>query len=375
LAARAAQITHDLELISSIDPSVEDEDELLRSRAIARNSAELHNHLSSALEVLDGQRSGSGAIDALGAAWSHVSTAANIDEGHQDAASTLLAAQDQVSELAAELRSSIESLADAPGRIEQVEERLGAYDDLHRRFGGTTVAVLAYWNQLIQDAELVSDIDGALAKAQAQVDEAERAYQVAALELTQARLALADKLESAVVAELADLGMSHSVFVVGLDPVAPGPRGVESVEFRIAPAAGIEPRPISAVASGGELSRIALALHVSLGAQDTPTIIFDEIDAGIGGITAHAVGSRLARIAKTGTQVICVTHLAQVAAQSSGFVLIERTEDGTTVRSLNTEDEFVAELCRMVGAPTTEPSAWSHAQNLRAGLYTEATDA
>lgn len=375
LSVRSAQIASDLELISSVEPSVADEEELLRSRAIARNAAELHSHLSDALGVLDGQGTGGGAVDALGSAWAHVNAAASIDEHHCDAAEVLLATQDSISEITGTLRSSIESLADAPGQIEQVEERLGAYDELHRRFGGTTASVLAAWQKLASDAELVTDLDGSLTRAQQALLDATERHSQASSALTKSRMLLADRLEAQVALELAELGMAHSIFTVALEPSAPGPQGAETVEFRIAPSAGMEPRSIAQVASGGELSRIALALHVSLAVHDTPTIIFDEIDAGIGGLTAHAVGTRLARIAQSGAQVLCVTHLAQVAAQSSGFVVIERTDSGTEVNVLRSEDQLVGELCRMVGAPVTDPSARSHAHNLRAGRFTASTDA
>jgi DNA repair protein RecN (Recombination protein N) len=158
--------------------------------------------------------------------------------------------------------------------------------------------------------------------------------------------------------------MADSVFEVGVDPAPLGAFGADKVELRIAPSAKLAPRPVAQVASGGELSRIALALHVATGEGEAPTMVFDEIDAGVGGHTAHAIAGLLKRLAEH-AQVICITHLPQVAARADEHVVITKHAGSATLETLASEDEVLDELQRMLGADADHDAARELARQLR----------
>jgi DNA repair protein RecN (Recombination protein N) len=236
--------------------------------------------------------------------------------------------------------------------------------------------VLAAWDDARAQVELLDDSTGALQRASAAHDAALADATAVAARLTESRRALSGTLAAAVSELLAELGMNGSVFRVAVEDAPITSTGADRVTLLLAPAMGIEPRPVAQVASGGELSRIALALLVATlggdcdtGEEDrgVGTILFDEIDAGIGGHTAHAVASMLRRLADH-RQVLCITHLAQVAARADASVVISKSvgdEVRTTLTALQTEDEIQAELVRMLGADADDDAANEHARQLR----------
>jgi DNA repair protein RecN (Recombination protein N) len=185
--------------------------------------------------------------------------------------------------------------------------------------------------------------------------------------LSQARKEAAGELAASVTADLEDLAMPGAELTIDLRPVAdgPGPSGAESVEFMLAPNPGIPAQPLRDTASGGELSRVMLALAAS-GAGDRRTLVFDEIDAGIGGNTAAAVGDRLRDVAD-GRQVIAITHLPQVASRAATHFSVEKEAgDGTVVATVTALDEeaVVGEIRRMMGAEEGDETATRHAREL-----------
>jgi DNA repair protein RecN (Recombination protein N) len=195
---------------------------------------------------------------------------------------------------------------------------------------------------------------------------AEHGGQVAALRA--ARKAAATRLQSAVREQLGELAMADASFAVRLGEREPGPAGADSVEFLIAPNPGVPEAPLRDIASGGELSRIMLAIMAVAGASPSgATLVFDEVDAGIGGQTARAVGARLRELAR-GRQVLCITHLPQIASLGDRHFSIEKDTGAeptrTTVVQLQ-EAEVVAELVRMLGADSDDGAARRHARELR----------
>jgi DNA repair protein RecN (Recombination protein N) len=220
---------------------------------------------------------------------------------------------------------------------------------------------------LREQARLIDDSGGACAAADAAVAAALDAATAVAAELTASRARIADGVAAAVGERIAGLGMADSRFAIDVAPAPLGEHGADRVRLLLAPSDRHEPAPVADVASGGELSRIALALHVATGAVDAPTVLFDEIDAGIGGLTAHAIADTLAELART-TQVLCITHLAQVAAVATSHVRIDKQAGRTTLRALE-GDEVVDELCRMLGGTTGDEVVRTHARNLREGRF------
>ena len=277
----------------------------------------------------------------------------------------------EATELVGDLRRYGDCLDGDPGALDAVEERLTLLDRLIRKHGGTIDAVLAHAEVCrariaAQDdaAGRAAALDHALAAAladQAQVADA----------LHRSRAAAAPKLAAAVVEGLADLAMEGASFDVRLEPQEPGPTGADGVEFLLAPNSGVPAAPVRDAASGGELSRVMLALLAIAGeggrAGSVSTLVFDEIDAGIGGQTARAVGARLQRLAGE-RQVLCITHLPQVASLAERHFSIEKNPGADPVRTTVTqlgEQQVVGELVRMLGGDADDVGARRLARELR----------
>ena len=370
LEQRRADIVDALERIEAVDPSPDDERQLIVSRDRARHAADLQSAMARALAAVSGgDGSAVSAIDSTGSAYAALTAVDGLDEQLDGIAAQCLDLQQQLGDMAATLRSQLDEFDVGSLSIDDIEDRLSAYDELKRHYGGTVEAVCVHREELQRQSQLVADIDGALAAARARVQQAESGAAVAATALSASRTRLAAKLETSIVAQLSELGMKDSVLRVAVTDAALAAHGADRVEIRLAPSAALEPRPITDVASGGELSRIALALQVALGAAEAPTMVFDEIDAGIGGHTAHAIAAKLAELA-THTQVLCITHLAQVAARADRLVQIHKQDGRTTLTPLTSDEAVVAELCRMMGADPDDAAARAYADQLRTPRFT-----
>ncbi len=293
----------------------------------------------------------------------------------------LLEAKTRAEEIAFFLRDYLKDLDAQPHRLEEVEDRLAQLDRLKRKYGKTLEEVLAYRERVkTQRTELESSSERR-AELQRQLDAIHAEYRSAAEELSARRASAARRLEELTRGELAALGMEKTRFEVRFAAQDPGesgarggPRGADSIEFMLSPNPGEELRPLRATASGGELSRFMLALRTVLGgaagrtgnAQGSaaPTFIFDEVDAGIGGRVAEQVGRRLKHLARD-TQVLCVTHLAQIACFADRHFYVEKAvRNGRTVtcaKALETEKERALELARMLSGSQITPEVLRHA--------------
>ena len=255
----------------------------------------------------------------------------------------------------------------AATRLQAVEERLAALERLLRKHGPTVAAVLehaeharARREQLLGAAVALEEVSGHLQDVQAVLG-------TCAAELRAAREAAAPRLGEAVREQLAALAMPDAAFAVELSPREIGPTGGDIVELTIAPNPGVPAAPLREIASGGELSRVMLALMTVANSGSEATLVFDEVDAGIGGHTARAVGERLRELAGV-RQVLCITHLPQIASLAARhFTVIKDATAGSTrtrVQRLG-EPEVLSELVRMLGAPERDASARRHARELR----------
>ncbi|KUH36291.1 MULTISPECIES: DNA repair protein RecN [Streptomyces] len=287
-----------------------------------------------------------------------------------------------VADVAGELAGYADDLDADPRRLAAVEERRAALTALTRKYGEDVAAVLT-WAE--EGAARLTELDGdddrigeLTAERDALRDELSRLAQT----LTDARTEAAARFADAVTAELASLAMPHARVSFAIrqteDPegievggrrVAYGPSGADEVELLLAPHPGAPPRPIAKGASGGELSRVMLAVEVVFAGTDpVPTYLFDEVDAGVGGKAAVEIGRRLAKLARS-AQVVVVTHLPQVAAFADRQLLVEKTHDGTVTRSgvtvLEGEDR-VRELSRMLAGQEDSQTARAHAEELLA---------
>jgi DNA repair protein RecN (Recombination protein N) len=274
----------------------------------------------------------------------------------------------EADDLAGELLRYAEGLDGEPGALEATEERLAVLERLERKHGGTIADVLAHAERCRARRDELAGAEVALEHGAAEL-EAARAEQAQAAEALRAtRAKAAPRLARAVRERLAELAMEGASFEIALQEREPGPAGADAVEFLIAPNAGVPAGPLREIASGGELSRVMLALMgVANDGSDT-TLVFDEVDAGIGGHTARAVGSQLRALAD-GRQILCITHLPQIASLAARHFSIEKDSGAeparTTVRELRS-GEVVAELVRMLGADADDVGARRHARELLA---------
>ena len=266
---------------------------------------------------------------------------------------------------AAELRHLAESTHDDPARLAEVTERRGLLADLRRRYGATLEEVMAFATEAARRLDELRDAEGAVARLEVDLAEARKAQRSAGSALGEQRRGAAGGLAEAVTAELRSLAMPGARLAVrvGEDPG-------DEVDFLLAVNSGSPPAPLGRVASGGELSRAMLALHVVTMAAP-PTVLLDEVDAGIGGEAGTAVGRSLARLAAR-CQTLVVTHLPQVAAYADTHVSLRKIDDGTTARVSAVSvagEERLAELARMLSGSPHSPNARRHAAELieRAG--------
>jgi DNA repair protein RecN (Recombination protein N) len=284
---------------------------------------------------------------------------------------TLDPAEIHLREASNALRDYLSHLEANPGRLDQIEERLAALDKLKRKYGATLEEVLAFLDDVrakIAAVENSGERMEALRKRRAALA---AAFEAAAARLSSCRKKAARELEKRVVAELAALAMERTVFRVEVSPAEWSETGADAVRFLVSPNVGEEPRPLEKVASGGELSRIALALKTCLASGESGrTLVFDEIDAGVGGRAAEGIGRRLKKLASA-DQVLCVTHLAQVAGFADHHYVVEKKEvRGRTVAVMEELDSTarVREIGRMLSGEKLTAEAMKQAEQLiRAG--------
>jgi DNA repair protein RecN (Recombination protein N) len=273
-----------------------------------------------------------------------------------------------IDDAADQLRSYADKLEGDPERLAWLDERIALIRRLTRKHGGTLAEVVAKATELRSELEALTGRETRLAEVASQRSVAEGAAIAAAAALTRRRTAAARRLEKEVGAALAELGMAAAKLSVVVDPRPLGPTGADRIELMLASNKGEDTRPLVKIASGGELSRIMLALKLALRqAEEVATYVFDEVDTGIGGATAQVVGAQIRAVADH-RQVLCVTHLPQIAAYADHHFHVEKTElagrTETHVRKL-TGTARKDELARMLGGHATA-RAKAHAAELLA---------
>jgi DNA repair protein RecN (Recombination protein N) len=283
---------------------------------------------------------------------------------------TLLAARVNIEETLMAVRALREMIVFEPGRLEGIDDRLDALTRLKRKYGDTEEAMLRFRAEAARELERLERHEELLATDERRLGELEVELARAASALGSARRQAAAKLTPAVQRELRQLAMDRAVFEIAvveqaLDEL--GPRGGERVEFRFTANPGEPPRSLARIASGGELARTMLALQVLLsGYERAPTMVFDEVDAGIGGRAAAVVGEKLAAVGK-GRQVLCVTHLAPIAALADHHVRVTKAVRAGRTRAhaaIVDGDERVTEIARMLGGDASGAAALEHARAL-----------
>ncbi len=271
----------------------------------------------------------------------------------------------EVEDIGLTLQGILDSLSPDPEREEQVLSRLDLIRRLSRRYGATTDEMLDRLEAIEAELASLSSLDGDIALLEEKEKKSRRAYDDAADRLAASRTALSARFEKAVEAQLRDLNMAGTRFLCVLSPAPPSAAGGQTCRFMIAPNRGEEPQSLSRTASGGELSRLMLAIKAAAAERSTiPSMVFDEIDTGISGRAAQVTAEKMAAIART-HQVLCVTHLQQIAAMADRQFLVEKnTEGDRTVSRIRLLDdrERVGEIARMLGGDAA--SAAAHAAEM-----------
>jgi DNA repair protein RecN (Recombination protein N) len=321
---------------------------------------------------------GEGVVSLLAAGGAALEGTAGVDPVLDALAERWRSLAYEAGDLAGELLRYAEGLEAEPGALEIAEERLAELDRLKRKHGGTIAAVLAHADSCRTRRDELEGAENALERGAAELREATEELTRAAAELRATRTKGAPRLAAAVRERLADLAMEGASFDIAVQERDAVGSGADTVEFLIAPNPGVPAAPLREIASGGELSRVMLALlGVAHGGDATrpageaasadATLVFDEVDAGIGGHTARAVGAQLLALAE-GRQILCITHLPQIASLAARHFSIEKDTAAdparTTVRELRS-NEVVAELVRMLGADADDAGARRHARELR----------
>ncbi|HEX3550581.1 MAG TPA: DNA repair protein RecN [Candidatus Elarobacter sp.] len=312
----------------------DDEDERLRARRdVLANAERIAASLATASAALEDD---AGAVDALGAAETALLGLARYGERFAELAGAASALQSDANELAARIARERDAVEADPAELETVGARLDALSGLKKKYGGSLGAVRAQRDAFAAEIADVDDRDARIAEADRVVEALAAELRARAAALSERRAAAAAAIEAAVRDELAALAMPAAELRLGLEPLeAIAANGAERAELRFAANPGEPERPLARVASGGELSRVLLALVVvAAGRLERTALVFDEIDAGIGGATASAVGSRLTRLARH-AQVVCVTHLAQIASCGDAHVALRKHVRGgaTTIEA------------------------------------------
>ena len=376
LLERAGTRNRDLDLlrfelaeIEEVGPTVEEERALIAERARLREVDGLRAAAAAGAEALAPADGDGGATQSIAAAERLGDAVDGADPELDALTERLRGLRIEAEDLAGELRRYLDGIDADPERLEQVEARLSEYDRLTRKHGGTVESVLAHAERCREERDRLENGEVALEQAEAALTRAERERAKLAAKLTKGREQAAPRLAEAVVAELAALAMDGVSFEVVLDPREEiGATGAERVELMLAPNPGVPAAPVRESASGGELSRVMLALMAVAGAGGTSTLVFDEVDSGVGGQTARAVGERLRALGE-GRQVLCITHLPQIAAMAERHFRIEKSagEDVALTRVERLEKgAVVEELCRMLGADASDAGAKRHAKELLA---------
>lgn len=362
-------LRYQIEEIASANLEAGEEERLNAEKTVLLNAERIRTALETAHMVLSGAEEGS-ALSAIDTARRSMRDIAALNKDYEalgDKIEELYYAAEDISFV---LRDTSENVESDMQRLEEIEQRLKLISDLKRKYGRTVEDVIDFGKDAGTKLNELENAEALAAELDAKLDKLKAEYNVAADELSKVRRAAGDRLKRDVLNELKDLGMAKAMFDVALSDASGGePRngGRETAEFMLSANPGEPLKPLEKVASGGELSRIMLCFKSIFADNDrVPTLIFDEIDTGISGRTAAVVGEKMLGIAKK-HQVICVTHLAQIAALADAHLMVRKYDDGKNTfvetRQLN-EEEKVQRIAQMMDGESDSPSALTHAREL-----------
>jgi DNA repair protein RecN (Recombination protein N) len=372
-AERRRSLEGDVDQLAGAAAQPDEESDLRREREILRHAERLHDVVRGGEETL---YSAEGAMAArLSRLAAQLREAASIDPSLAGAAELVESARVQIEEAALQLRAYADRLDVDPQRLETIDNRLALLGRLSRRFAVASAELPDLLRRLQEELSLIGDAPGEIERARADLASCEAEALAVATELSERRRQAARRLERKMGAELSQLGLAGAVLRVHVDTPdgatateqALGARGLDAIEFFLSANPGEEPKPLAQVASGGELSRVMLALKaLTATSAETPILVFDEVDAGVGGGVADAVARRLKTLSAN-RQLLCITHLPQIAAYADHHYAVEKHRKGgrTIARARRLDDaERIAELARMLGGTVAQAAAETYARRL-----------
>ncbi len=362
---------YELSEINSAKPVAGEDETLAEQLLLLSNSETLYSTLSRVYELLFEQADSS--RDSLGKSAILLDEIKNFSGEYAYFAETLSECCYKLEDLQTELRRAKDSITFSPEAINDTMERMDLLDRLKKKYGGTLERVLSYRLELEEKLALMENFDQRLESLEKQMKECETQLRSACEDLTELRMKAAEKMERDMARELADLNFQSTHLTVSITPLGSPDKpkytemGWDQVEFLIVTNKGEQPKPLSKIASGGEISRIMLAFKSILGDTDKiPTLIFDEIDSGISGVTASIVGKKMKEISGN-HQVICITHLPQIAAFSDHHYQISKEESEgrsvTLVKPLSSSEK-IYEIARMLGGLHVTETTLKNAEEL-----------
>ena len=353
-----------LEELQTLKPLSGEWDEIQKEHSRLANAATLIDGTQALINLLsDGDLA---LLDQLAKAQSILDDLVDMDASLQDAKEALEPAAIQISDAVHSINRYLQKLDLDPDRLAEVEERLQSYYRLSKKFHCSAQDLPSIWQDL-QEKLLVLEASQNISALEQESQIAQELFYKYAKDLSKKRQKAAQELAHSVTAAMQDLAMSGGQFEVALTPSVGNAFGLEQVEFLVAGHPGVQPKAIAKVASGGELARISLAIAViASSASSVPTLIFDEVDAGIGGVVAQTVGGLLKKLGQT-RQVLCVTHLPQVASQGDNQWRVKKVSTEHQTHSeieVLSRPERVEEIARMLGGAAITPTTRRHAREL-----------
>lgn len=342
-------LTYQIDELEKAEITIGERDELKARKSLINNSQKVIESLNIAYEALKADGAG---IDMITDAESEIANASAYMEMLGEASEKITDIRYELEDIAETVRDAMTEVDFDPSELEDIDERLDLLYRLSKKYGDTEEKMLEYLEKARAELDNIAFSEERVKELQKQKKEALAETETAACKLTESRKTAGEKLSNAICSELEFLDMPNVRFVVKCSDIGLTENGKDEIEFLISANAGEEPKPLAKIASGGELSRIMLAIKNVLAETDgVDTMIFDEIDTGVSGRAAQKIAMKL-RSASKGRQVICVTHLAQIAAQGDVHLYISKSvSDGKTYTNIKSliEEERVAEIARIMG--------------------------
>lgn len=362
-------LRHAVSELDSLNPQPGEEDQLLTQREVLKAKEHVRQALNDAWELISGESGAEMQISRAARALERVPEKSGV--AVDPAIDTLDCAANELQSAVSVVQTAIHALDEGGMTLEQIEDRLYTLRDMARKHRVHVADLLKTLHDFSEKLNFITNTDAVIATLRKQTAEGQKAFVESAKAISAARLAAAGKLDAAVAKELPPLKLDKARFVTSVetteDTALWGPDGMDKVQFLVATNPGSEPGPLGKIASGGEMSRFMLSIKVVMAALGAaPSLVFDEVDSGIGGSTADAVGERLARLAKT-KQILVVTHAPQVAARAGHHYIVMKSGDKTVQTTVIPLDELAErrdEIARMLSGATVTKEARAAAQKL-----------